>query len=325
MQKIVLRQNLKNLIYRTKSEDIINFFENANRKDSGYSTELLSLIVESKSGFDQSILDEKQEKILSQFDAHKYYSTNFHSKLILFISGNNSVLTKDYLQKSKEMNQFYTYHNTLLTSFKLIDNLLFQDSEFKKSINKIDFKEIENDGYLSFEIMTDNYVDFQRFAVITQNINELINLTSAVLQKIDKIEISTSPELILADSGSNTALSIKLPKEIAKSISKIIDDTWMLITNRDGYKLEKINKNLTESLEIMSKIKDAEEKKLIEPEQAEIWRKGISKSAENIVMNNALTKSKSEEMTLISNQKMLADATKKYLSEGNGKSAHNNV
>lgn len=319
MQKIVLRQTLKKLIYTTKTEDIIKFFENVNKKNIGYSTELLSLIVESKSGFDQSILDKKQDKILSQFDAHKYYSTNFHSKLISFISRNNFLVTKDYLQKSKDMTQFYTYHNTLLTSYKLIDNLLFQDSDFKESINKVDFKEIENDGYLSFEIITETYVDFQRFSFITKNINELINLTSAVLQTIDKIEIPITPKLILADSGSNTALSIKLPKEISKSISKIIDDTWKFITNKDGYKLEKINSNLTESLEIMSKIKNAEKKKLIEPEQAEIWRKGITKSAENIVMNNTLTKSKSEEITLISVQKTLADATKKYLTEGKEK------
>lgn len=323
MQKIVLRQNLKNLIDNTKSNVIISFFENVNDKKTGYSNDLLSIVVESKSGFDQSILDEKQNKILSQFDAHKYYSTDFYSSIIRFISLNNMTHTKNYLQKSRAITEFYTYHNTLLTSFKLIDTLLFQDSDFKKSIDKNNFEEVENDGYLSFEIMTEKNVDFNRFSIITHNINELIILICAVIQKIDKVDVSITPELILADSGSNTALSIKLPKEVSKSISKIIDDTWKFITNREGYKLEKLNKNLTESLDIIKKIDNAKKKNLIEPEQAEIWKKGISNSAENIVMNNTLTKSKSEEITLISNQKMLADATKKYLPEGNGKSTPN--
>jgi len=317
MQKIELRQNLKQLIERTKSEKIIEFFANVNKLPGGYSNILLSLVVESKAGFDQSVLDEKQNKILEQFDAKKYYETKFYSNIVKFISTNNYDVTSAFLQKSKNINEFYTYHNTLITSFRLVDNLLFQDASLKESITKESYKEAEDSGFLSFEILSNNSIDFSSYSLVITSINDLVKSVMEFISTIDKTSYEEPPKLILADSGSNTVLTIKLPKEISKSIAKIIDDAWQFLTNRTGYKLEKINKNIGESIDILKKISKAEKDKLITPEQSELWRRGITNSTETIVMNNTLTKSKSEEIYIVSNQRMLMDATKKYLTDGN--------
>jgi|GEM_PF-5747317 len=316
MQKIELRKNLKEIIENTKSEKIIEFFTNEDKKSSGFGHNLLTLLIESKSGFDQSVLDDKQSKILEQFNANKYYATNFYSNILKFASNSNYDRTNTYLQQSKNIASFYSYHNTLVTSFRLIDNLLFQDSDLKESLNKSSFKAAEDDGFLSFEIMSDNSIDYQNYSIVVENINELIKVVIEYFTLIKKIEIEETPKLILADSGSNTVLSIKLPKEISKSIAKIIDDAWQFLTNRKGYKLEKVKKNLGESLEIIQEINNAAKKKLIEPEQAELWRRSITNSTEAIVMNNTLTKSKSEEIYITSNQKLLREETKKYLTDG---------
>lgn len=317
MQKIELRKNLLEIINKTKSREIIEFFNNQKPLPTGYSNSLLSVLIQSKSGFDQSILDERQNNILEQFNAKKYYETIFYSTIIKFVSNNNQTTTISYLQKSNEISNFFTYHNTLITTYNLIDSLLFQDPNLRESVEIENFKMAEEQGFLTFEMISEENIDLQNYSEVISGINELISLTIDVISNIEKLKFESKPILILADSGSNTILSIKLPKEISKVVANIINDAWKFLTNKSGYNLEKLNNNLGESLEILKKIKKAETEKLISPEQAEIWKRGITKSTEQIVMNNTLTKSKSEEIYTISNQKMLTEVTKKYLTEGN--------
>jgi len=317
MQKLDLRNSLKEIIEKTKSETIIEFFKNTNvEKGSSHSSKLLSILIESKAGFDQSILDERQNKILEQFDAKKFYDTKFFSVILRFVSNNNYERTNQFIQQSKQLSDFYTFHNTLITTYSLVENLLFQDKDLKDSVSIENYEKAENEGFISFEIMSENSLDFQSFSIVIDSLNSLIKSVIELISKIDKIEFDETPKLILADSGSNTVISLKLPKEISKSISKIIDDAWQFFTNRTGYELKKANNNLGESLDIIKKLKQAEKQKLISPEQAEIWKREITKSTESILVNKTLTKSKSEEIYVISNQKMLADATNKYLTEG---------
>jgi hypothetical protein len=74
---------------------------------------------------------------------------------------------------------------------------------------------------------------------------------------------------------------------------------------------------LSKSLQIIEKINSAEKEENISAEQAEIWRRNIINSTEKIILNNTLTKSKAEEVYILSNQKMLVESTKKYLNEKN--------
>ncbi|MBU2494673.1 MAG: hypothetical protein KJ571_18785 [Bacteroidetes bacterium] len=316
MQKLELRQNLKEIIEKTKSKLITEFFNNNKQEPNTYRAALLKLIIDSKAGYDQAIIDEKQSRILNLFSANDLYKTDYYSSIIQFISTNNYDLPVSYLQNSKQINSFYTYHNTLITSYNLINDLLFQDDKLQESLELENYIEAENNGFLSFEITSENNIDFKSFSVVVSNIDELAKLVTEIISTIDKIKFNENPKLILADSGSNTVLSIKLPKEISKSISKIIDDAWLYFTNKSRYNLAKINSNLSESLEIIAKIKKAEVEKIVSPEQAELWRRGIINSTEAIIMNNTLTKSKSEEIVIISNQKLLQETSTKLLTEG---------
>jgi hypothetical protein len=317
MQKLDLRKKLKEIIDKTKSEKILEFFQTSSQlKGSEYSSRLINTLVESKAGFDQSILDEKQNKILEQFEAHKYFDTKFFSIIMRFVSVNNYELTKQFLQNSKQLTDFYTFHNTLITTYRLVDNLLFQDADLKESVSHENYEDAENQGFISFEIISDNGINFQSFSIVISNLNSLIKTVTEFISQLNKVDFEENPKLLLADSGSNTVISLKLPKEISKTIAKIIDDAWLFFTNKTGYNLKKANNNLEESLEIIAKLKKAEKEKLISPEQTEIFKRQIVSSTEAILMNKTLTKSKSEEMYTISNQKMLTEATNKYLTEG---------
>jgi hypothetical protein len=214
MQKIELLKNLQLITNKTLSTKLIDFF-NGNQKENSISSSLLLILVESKSGFDQLILDEKQEKILKQFNAHKYYETSFFSAIIRFVSNNNYDTKIKFLQQSKALNDFFTYHNTLLTTLRLIANMLFEDSELNDSIFDFDYKKAENEGFLYFEILANEKIDFETFTVVIQNINILVNNVYDALNSIDNLKSEEKPKMILADSGSNTNISIKLPKAIS--------------------------------------------------------------------------------------------------------------
>ena len=86
MQKLDLRKNLEEIIKKTKSKSIIDFFHKKEVQPGGYSDSLLNLIIDSKSGFDQAIINGSQNKILEQFNAHAFYSTKFHSYMMKFVS-----------------------------------------------------------------------------------------------------------------------------------------------------------------------------------------------------------------------------------------------
>jgi hypothetical protein len=319
MQKLELKRNLSQLIIATKSNDIINLLENKVKNPNGYSEELVTLLINSKFGFDQSILNSKQKEILNQFNAVDFYNTQSYATLIRYVSVNDNQRTNDYLRNSKDVNDFYSYHKTLMSTYGLIDNLLFQDKSLKESSNIVSYKEAENNGFLSFEIISENNIEFENYTNVIVGINTLVSVVTSIFEKLDNLDNLDNLEkskLILADSGSNTVLSIKLPKEISKSIAKIMDEAWIFISNRNGHELNKLNKNLKESLSIISKIDKAEKDELISLEQSGLWKKNIADSTEKIIMNNTLTKSKSEEISILSNQKLLPELTKKYLTLG---------
>jgi hypothetical protein len=316
MQKLELKRNLSQLIIATKSNDIINLLENKVKNPNGYSEELVTLLINSKFGFDQSILNSKQKEILNQFNAVDFYNTQSYATLIRYVSVNDNQRTNDYLRNSKDVNDFYSYHKTLMSTYGLIDNLLFQDKSLKESSNIVSYKEAENNGFLSFEIISENNIEFENYTNVIVGINTLVSVVTSIFEKLDNLDNLEKSKLILADSGSNTVLSIKLPKEISKSIAKIMDEAWIFISNRNGHELNKLNKNLKESLSIISKIDKAEKDELISLEQSGLWKKNIADSTEKIIMNNTLTKSKSEEISILSNQKLLPELTKKYLTLG---------
>jgi len=209
MQKLELRQNLKQIIQKTQSYRILEFFSKNEKQENIFNQQLLSIMIESKAGFDQSIIDENQSNVLEQLNAKMFYETKYFSNLIRFISGNNYNNTNAFLQNSKELNSFYTFHKTMVTSFNLVDNLLFQDEPLKESIKIEDYAEAEKEGFLSFEIVSDNEIDFKSYSIVISNINELIKITKEILSTIEKISFEADAILILADSGSNTLISIQ--------------------------------------------------------------------------------------------------------------------
>lgn len=315
MQKLDLRNNIKSIIEFTKSQLVVEKLNNNSQNTDRQP--LINLLIDSKSGFDRESTFPEKQKIFKEFGADKYYKSDFFGVMLNYISSNNLKSYNQYLRNSKNVADFFSFHNTLLVTFKLIDNLLLTQKELFEKEGDFNLENLTNRGILVLQIVSDNSVYLSQLSKITHHLDKLLNSVCEFYSKIEDKEIDKNPKIVLLDSGSDLNISLKLPPEISKSVSKILDDTWEFLTNRTGYKLKKTNKNLRNAIEIIGQINDAENESKIGKEEAEIWRKQITESASEIIRNNTITKQKALDYTEISNRKLLLENSQYFLEEGN--------
>lgn len=314
MQKLDLRNSIKSIIELTKSQQIVDNF-NSNSQNTNTQL-LLNLLIESKTGFDRESTNSDKQKIFNEFGANDYYKSDFFGIIVNYISANNLKSYNQYLRNSKHIADFFSFHNTLLVTFKLIDNLLLTQKELFEKEGNFNLESLTNRGILVLQVVSDSSVYLNQLSKITFHLDKLSNSVKEFVSKVQEKEFDMHSEIILLDSGSDLNISIKLSPEISQSISKILDDAWEFVTNRTGYKLKKTNKNLRTALSIIEQIDEAEKKSKIGREEAEIWRKQITDSASEIIINNTITKQKALEYTEVSNRKMLIENSKYFLEEG---------
>ena len=107
--KIWIKIKSKSNNYQNKKSGYCWFFLTDKLQNNVYRKRLLALAIESKTGFDQLIIDDQQKKILEQFDAGRFYKSDFYVPLIQYISNNDYDNTKKYLQNSNTLNSFWCF------------------------------------------------------------------------------------------------------------------------------------------------------------------------------------------------------------------------
>lgn len=301
MQKLELRNHLRDIKTKLNSDFYVDLLSEKGNTRKNLADELFGEMLTTKSGYDNLIQDENKKGILSYFHQSSIFQKQAYISLMSFVNKSKYDTPNQYVVNSLLVRRFYNFHKSVLDSYNLINDQLFQDSELKKSISTNSFEEAEKEGFITFEIMSDESISFDDFALIVSHINNLVNTVIKFREITDedfKHSIAEGaeiePRMILADSGSRIILSLKLPKSIARSISKIIDEGWLSITNRAGYKLKKFNTNLELSLSISKNINKALKEEIITEEEADYFKNEISESAKQLLINNTLTKSKAD-------------------------------
>lgn len=288
MQKLDLLNNLKEIVKTTKSQEITSFLSKSDKQPNS-SISLVGLLVDSKAGYDQAITLPEMRKVLDQFYANLYYNTKNYTGLIQATIGNYEHPSM-YIQKHKPISDFYNYHSTLITSLNLVQNILFEDSDLKSQLEEENIKTSDQHGFLNLVVKSQEKLELADFEKVITSINNLIECVQDIYQIIHNKKIEKSSNILLLDSGSDINITIKLPPEIAQSISRILNQAWDMITNSKGHKLEKNRSNLNMALGMLDDIDKALEKELITKEQAEIWRRAITSNADELIKMNTMTK-----------------------------------
>lgn len=112
--------NRINLIFTSlKSKEIIDFLNQWNLDK----LKLLTLVIESKIGYDRLISDNECKKFIDDIEEHVVYTTSEYSELIMFISTMGDVNNK-FNNGAAILNKFQVFHKMLYKTGTLVLKLL---------------------------------------------------------------------------------------------------------------------------------------------------------------------------------------------------------
>jgi hypothetical protein len=308
MQKLELRNNLNEIIKHLKSEELVAFLNN-NQIEKG---NLLKLIVDSKGGYDQAISDSEKLKVFEQFDTNKMYETSYFSSLISFVSTAPNANRPTYLSNNT-LNDFYSFHKSLLSTFRIIDNLLMSTREIFNKENDFDIDSAENNGNLILQIVDTGNVSLDKLEEIISSLKKLLEIIYYLYDKVEKEKFESYPEVSMLDSGSDINLIVKIPKKAANLVAQILKEFWDIIANNKSYRHGQKLKGVEKSLSVLEKIKQAKDSGVIDAETAKVISNGIITNTESIVLKNTVTKKIMLERRDYSNRQLLLDQNKRFL------------
>lgn len=315
MQKLELRNNLSEILKQLKSLEIIKMFQS----DPVDRSIFLKLAIESKAGYDQAISDLEKKKVFDEFEIVKIYSTDNFSNIISFISTapavHNSPLlvTRNVLVSNNVLNDFYSFHKTLVSTFKLIDNLLISNREIFDSKSDFNITEAQNHGNLILEVIDNNNITLKNLTDILNSLQKLIEIIYLLYDKVEQEDFDIFPTVTMIDSGSDINFILKMPEKVANLIAQIIKEFWDFLINNKNYKHEQKLKTLENTITVLGKLKQARDEDIIDAETAEVLKKGIIENTEKIVLNNTLTKQIVTEKREFSNRELLLEQSNRHL------------
>ncbi|PIB28031.1 hypothetical protein BFP77_10285 [Maribacter sp. 4U21] len=310
MQKLELRNNLNEIIKRLMSRELVAFLDNNNIEKSN----LLKLVVDSKGGFDQAATDPEKEKVFEQFEAVKMYETAYFSRLISMISTAQNSNRSTYVSNTT-LNDFYSFHKSLISTFNLIDNLLMNSKEIFNEENDFVIEDAQNKGNLILQIVDEGNVPLEKFQDIISSLENLIEKIYYLYDKVEGEKFDIHPSISMVDSGSDINLILKIPKKAANLIAQILKEFWDIIANNKSYRHGQKLKGIEKSLTVLEKIKVAKDGGIIDAETAKVISNGIIENTETIILKNTMTKQIMLERKDYSNRQLLLDQNKRFLLE----------
>jgi hypothetical protein len=305
MQKLDFIENIRALKDILKSEPIVKFITSMPAGQAVNTGGLTPLIIESKSNFDKIAIDDPKFEILKALGGQELYSEASISALI-----NGSVNVT--LRKLDKVNlflipvivNFYHFHLSIITSFELADKVLFK--------NKL--SEITAEDTVVFRILIDGSLELVKY-------NKILTLLNDIIEIINKLNGNTDvkTKISLFDSGSDTNLGIKTTVETAKSLFQIFKEVWDWVVNRKFYKNKLRNSVLMENLQVMTAIKEACEKSIIDENTAKIYKETIIRRTEDLLELNVLPKELIEVRAESDSKKLLSEFTEIKMLESENK------
>lgn len=313
MQKLDLRHNLDVLMRLLKSKEIVDKL-NSQQPFSG--RDLMNLFIESKSGFDQASTIESNREIFEQFNAPNQYTTEIFSALFAYATqfSAQQTHTSQFLSYGP-INNFFAFHNALITTFLLVDKLLIHNEDFLNQSRVIDYDRAEESGTVTLQIIDDNNVSLQKLRTVIESLEKLIDTIYLMIEKIEDEKIDEKPEVSLIDSGSDISFSIKIPKKAANIVAQILKEAWDIMLNNKTFRHKQKVKAIKDSLTQYRKIEEAREKGKIDDHTAEMLKSGLTESTIRIIGTNTVNKKLLNEKTDLSNRKLLMEANKTFLLE----------
>lgn len=294
MQKIDFIKNLEDLTSKLKSVEIVQQYKAGfTSPNAEYSyNNIVPILFQSKSGYDNIRYDSRYEKILTTLEAEKIYSESILSALVVTLK---KTTANNIIPYSNAVSLF-NFHNTLVQTLQLSKNLL-DSKNLSEDLNK----DIDN-GIIIFQIVIEGEgLETEKYIKILSALNELIEIINKISDEEDKSEI------VLLDSGSDTNIGVKTGVETAKSLFLIFKEVWDFMANYRFYKQAQKSNTLLESLSIRAEIMKKLEDGVITKEEATEYIHMIKTRTDDLIGMKVMPKQIVLESNLVNNQKLLSE------------------
>lgn len=307
MQRIEFLNKLETITIRLRTEKIVEIFRNGFKQpQAAYDFgQLKPLLFESKSQFDQLMIDEKLSGFLKKIEGIDIYDEKNMSTLsgVLVEKTANQILT------NLTATRFYSFHSSMLDLLNISKDLL--SNEY---ISKSHEENLEA-GVIIFQIRIESEgLATSKYVKIFSALEDL----TKTLEKAYKQE-ETEPEIILLDSGSDTNVGLETKVEIAKSIFQMFKEIWDFITSLKFYRTQQRNQALLESLSVRRELLKSAEEGVITQEEAKEYIHIIKTRTDDLIGMNVLPRVLTNNDTKIDNSRILEEYRIKVLEEKNSK------
>lgn len=306
MQKLELRNILHEAVADLGSKKILDHFESGQVDPNLF----LKNAIDSKAAFDRYSNENRVYELFVRLQIHKVYSTDFFSKMITFISSTQGKKnSRADLLTNHFVSQFVVQHKVLVSTFDIVDQLLLGEADFFDSERNFNITQAQENGNVLLQIIDEEKVSLKKIGIIIFHLEKLVESIYMVFEKIEKENFEEPAVISMIDSGSDINLSIKVPKKAANLIAQVFKQFWDLLVNRKSLRFNQKLNDVESTITIMAKIKEAEETGIIEPEMAEILRRGIRNNIQAIIEKNTLTKEIVLDTQMLSNRELLLEQT----------------
>jgi hypothetical protein len=294
MQKIDFIKNLEDLTSKLKSVEIVQQYKagfTIPNVEYSYNN-IVPILFQSKSGYDNIRYDSRYEKILITLEAEKIYSETILSALAVTLKKTTANNIIPYTNAVS----LFNFHNTLVQTLQLSKNLL-DTKNLSEGLNK----DIDN-GIIIFQIVIEGEgLETEKYIKILSALNELIEIINKISDEEEKSEI------VLLDSGSDTNIGVKTGVETAKSLFLIFKEVWDFMANYRFYKQAQKSNTLLESLSIRAEIMKKLEDGVITKEEATEYIHMIKTRTDDLIGMKVMPKQIVLESNLVNNQKLLSE------------------
>lgn len=271
MQKLDFTKNIELIIDKLFSNQIVSIFEEWFWRWSAYNYwKLNEFLFLSKSWFDEIYRNPAASPILINLGVEELYSPSALSKLTTIF---RTAQAYDIISEPLAL-KFYLSHNTLISSLKLTEWILFQDSNILENLDSNE----NNDGIIIFEILIeDDYLGTDKYIKILTLMSDLFETVGKILWE------SETANITLLDSWSNSNIGFEGWVETAKSIFLIFKEIWTWAISRKHYKQKLDQSALFDSLQIRSMIEEKRKEWIITDDEAREYNHIIKNRTNDLI------------------------------------------
>jgi hypothetical protein len=265
--------------------------------------QVIPILFESKSQFDQLMKDPSTSAILKQITGIEVYSEKSLSSLSQIFRTTHA---GNLLTNSVSV-QFISLHNSLTDLLKLSSSLLSNQYINNNTEQNLDI------GIIIFEIRIESEgLGTSSYIKILSALEDL----SKTLEKVFKLEVS-EPTIVMLDSGSDTDFAMSTKIEIAKSLFQIFKEIWDYITSFRFYRAHQRNQVLLESLSIRQQILKSVEEGILTDTEAKEYLHIIKTRTDELIGMKVLPRDLVFHDKSIDPTKILEEYRAKFLEERN--------